>query len=91
MPETILKIMLEELKTVRLVCQADSCGAVIEFGIEKLASAPTKCPVCAAEFHDPTSDKQKGYLSELFTALHHLEFVRGRVKVQFVLPQRDTK
>lgn len=90
MSEKILKFLLDELKTVRLVCQATGCGAAIEFSCEHLQQTPTKCPVCGAHFFDVASDKpQRDYIKNLLLALHHLEFVRERVKIEFVMPDRD--
>jgi rRNA maturation protein Nop10 len=47
MSERILRILLEELKTLRLVCR--SCGDAVELAIDKLDTPLTRdayCPGC---------------------------------------------
>lgn len=89
MPEHIMKVLLEELKTARLVCQTKDCNTVIELPLAKLQGLPTRCPSCNVEFFDPRSNNnQSEYVKELFMALHHLTFVASRVKIEFVLPER---
>lgn len=88
MPEQIMKILLEELKIARLVCQTKDCGTVIELPLAKLNGLPTRCPSCNMDFFNPRSDKnQADYVKELFVALHHLTFVNDRVKIEFILPE----
>jgi hypothetical protein len=99
MRENILKILLDELRTLRLLCQGEKqgakCGAVFEFHIDRLGDAfrPAEggppsfaCPFCKTSFH-PSSFQQLDPISALVKAINDMRAVR-RVNVEFVLPAR---
>ena len=52
MTETTLKVRLDELTTVRIVCGRQNCGGVIEVPTSKLVGMQwdVKCPVCSKPF-----------------------------------------
>gem|GEM_PF-5282758 len=51
MGEHVLRIGLNELTTVRIICGKKDCGGVIELPtetLEKLRNDATRCPVCGS-------------------------------------------
>jgi len=81
MSERILKILLSELKTVRLLCQAKGCQGITELPVSKLKKGMT-CPLCREEF-----DASGFYaLHELATAFRLLDSVKDHVQLEFVVP-----
>jgi uncharacterized paraquat-inducible protein A len=83
--EQVLKVLLEELATARLICQ--QCKAVTEVELARLerqATAP-KCPLCnTAFFRTPIQYP----LAELARAVAGVLGIGDLVKVEFVLPQK---
>ena len=59
MTDTILRIQLNELKTVRILCRQKDCRGVIEIPLEEMAGRRAgldHCPLCAAQFSDSFPD-----------------------------------
>ena len=84
MAERTLKIDAAELRTVRLVCRTERCGAVVESPLAHLAkSASLKCPVCGEEFRRPGPDAA---LTKLAEAVGYLAQSNLPFELQFVLP-----
>lgn len=53
MTETILRIQLNDLETVRIVCGQDGCKGVIEIPLAEMATRRPgldHCPLCSSEF-----------------------------------------
>lgn len=83
MSEKILRIFLDELDTVRIVCQHANCGGIIEYPLERLRAKfqnVNECPLCKEDFGGRGSP-----LYALAEAIENLKFVSKRVKVEFVL------
>jgi hypothetical protein len=54
--EKVLRIPLGDLRTVRIVCQRDTCGAVSEMLLDRICDRPdvheyAKCHRCGQPFH----------------------------------------
>jgi hypothetical protein len=53
MTETVLRVSLDELQTVRIVCRQEGCGGVIELPLADMTTRRSGldcCPVCSAQF-----------------------------------------
>lgn len=85
MSEHIIRFLLSEIKTVRVVCK--KCGAVIETPIEKAGDALAsgrRCRFCNNDLGDPNhpnSDPLRG-LAAVAESLTSME----NVEVHFVFP-----
>lgn len=86
MSERLIRIMLDELQTVRLVCQASKCSGVAEISVSQLATkADPKCPACGASL---VNDSRLPHQ----TLAQAIEQIRGQsasVRFEFVLPDTD--
>ena len=90
MNETVLKILLEELKMVRLVCKV--CGTVTEIAVKELSLERYlfRCPGCPnAVFQDV--DKKIDSLARLENAFRELAKQNAVFGVEFVIRQSDEK
>ena len=81
---------LQELHTVRLICQKDGCNAVVELTISQLAKdQPSHCPVCGKTlvFSDHPSSAT---LQQLAVAIEKAREpgLAKLVKVEFVMPEK---
>ncbi len=88
MSEKLLRILLDELETVRVVCQSPTCGAIVEVSLEALAKtfAERKCRVCNAEFDlTPTGVSS---LAALARAIQACRNAKECYRVQFVIPDK---
>lgn len=91
MSEHLLKVLLSELSTVRVVCK--KCGAVFEMPLDRLAAAFRKtaqcCPFCGAGFHlfNPQGHAAD-VLGPFAQALADLQQAQN-CDVEFVLPQKE--
>jgi hypothetical protein len=74
MSEKLLKFLLSELQTVRIICHAENCGVVTELPLAILAQRQEKkeprCPHCNASF-DP-GKTEKDFLIEFAKAVQQL-------------------
>ena len=78
MSERVLKILLSELKTVRLVCA--KCGGTAEMTVVQLGGRNNvACPVCNTVYQS---------LSQLISLARSIEFLRQQQELQleFVIP-----
>ena len=100
MSEKLLKILLSELNTVRLVCQGKRqdgapCGATIEMPLDRLDSAfamRCACQFCGTPFAVSSPDgTAKSPFPELVAAFRNLNAISRNVRVEFVLPDKDGK
>ena len=88
MSEKSLRVSLNELNTVRVVCEnkqgGQRCGAVIETSLAKLGNVH-RCPLCnQALFSDGVSP-----LNVLANVVRELVQEKEHAHVEFVLPDRD--
>ena len=89
MSEEILKVFLDDLKTIRFVCQ--SCKNVIEAEVTSLQSLfqDNKCPLCNETFDRSGGTAPPGHsptyrpLHELAKAFRYLESVKHAVQIEF--------
>jgi hypothetical protein len=85
------KVFLNELHTVRFLCQSDLCRAVVEVQISQLANMlqDGKCPVCGADYLKPNTG------TDLFlkwkAALVTLAGLKDNLKVELVIPAGGTR
>jgi hypothetical protein len=97
MSETILKIQLSELETLRIVCK--KCKAAIEMPISMLDRRKGQnqrdlpCPGCGFVIRVGRADAEHGPIEDgldlLVEAWEKLEPLKGNFDVQFVLPVKD--
>lgn len=95
MSEKLLKFLLSELKTVRLVCQGtvggQPCGAVTEVPLERLLTITRQggdqCRICNTPFgiFPKPGTAQDGF-GPLAQAIIDLLAAKDRVQVEFVIP-----
>jgi len=83
MSERLFKINLDELETIRLVCQVNQCGGVAELSLGQLAAktSPT-CPACGGSF---INDHRLPHQA-LAKAIEQIRGQNASVRVEFVLP-----
>jgi hypothetical protein len=92
--EKILKILLSELKIVRIKCKGkhgqngDPCAMIYEVPIENLASVFQQncCPICGKPFYRPDSGNP---LPSLAAALQMVASVNDTLEIEFVIPNKD--
>lgn len=82
MSETVLKILLSELHTVRLVC--NSCKCAVEMPLAKLKNRGTTCPLCN---DDICPERIVHQFAALAVAVEHL-LLADKVQIQFVMPEK---
>lgn len=88
MSETILRFFIDELVTIRVLCQNKRCMGVIEYQVDQLHDKfrhTNACPLCTAEFGGPEKAR---LLAELGLAFEHFKMVQDRIRVEFVLPAK---
>jgi hypothetical protein len=88
MTRKLLAFLLSELKTVRLICQQERCGAVTEVSIAKMRTKFTggACPLCDAQFVPERLDGKSNALVLLAFAIQELQEQTGTIQLEFVLP-----
>ena len=86
--EEILRIWLEELATVRIVCRHDECGRVYEMPVGKLAEGKQdfKC-VCGTvlRLYDKAAGAMTDGFADLAAAIAAIKKISA-VRCEFVLP-----
>ncbi len=96
MSRRLLAFLLSELKTVRIICQHPSCGAVTEMTVEAMATRfkgrTAECPVCQSQFAG-VAGGMPGEDNALFKLAAGILASQGAgkatppgVEVEFVLP-----
>lgn len=92
MSEKLLRFLLSELKTVRVLCKDAACGAITEMPIGKLdamlRAKQCACPVCGRSFLSPP-DVGQNYFAMLAIAIAGLAAIKSNVEVEFVLLDTD--
>lgn len=82
--------LLGELKTVRLICQREGCGAVTEVTPDKLESVGHRgnCPVCGQDLYPATPFQNANPIVKLALALQAVQAAQkpGAVQVELVMP-----
>lgn len=90
MGERILKILLSELRLIRLRCRTCQQEAVIEVSIRDLGSnrvlASGRCPFCQNVIRPPQATNPFELLAQALNGLDQLEKL---VDVEFVVPLED--
>jgi hypothetical protein len=91
MSEEILRVFLEELATVRVVCKRDGCGMSLEMPIDKLTEGKQSfvC-VCGAILRN--YDKVTGAMEDHFVSLAKVIAAIKKsdiVRCEFILPVKD--
>jgi hypothetical protein len=86
MSEKVLRFLLSELETVRLICR--NCKIVIEMPTSKLADTDSgiSCPTCRA-FFPKGQNKEEDHLGDLARAIWGLKNL-GQ-EIEFVIPAGD--
>ncbi len=90
MSEHLLKFLLSELDTVRILCGNPNCGAVVEVPLGRLRHTfrTYECPVCRQPFSLAGEEVGHNWLLKLQEAVEGLRQA-DRLKVQFVIPQKE--
>jgi hypothetical protein len=86
--ETVLKLLLEELTSIRITCPQEGCGAVMELSLKRL---PTDfdgktCPVCRKTFIPAGADFHAGHIQKLAASLQALVGLKDSVEIRVVVP-----
>jgi len=86
--EKTLNISLNELDTIRLVCQQEDCGGVASMPVSRLEAltGAVLCPSCARAFKVEAIGAVGG-LKALGMALRNLS--GNELNVEFVVPDPD--
>lgn len=90
MSEHLLKLLLSDLKTLRIRCTKNKCGTVVEVEMDKLFSGHSvgACPTCGADFRRPQEAGVGGQLRQLVAAIGALGKMTDEVEIEFVLPEK---
>ncbi len=91
MSEHVFKFLIGELKTVRIICRNDNCGAVMEVPLHRVSSrmdATVTCPACSKEIQHHRSDDKS--LSEFADAILEIQKAK-KFGIEFAIPIADQK
>ena len=88
MSEHLLRILLTELSTVRLVCKSKDCGAVTEVSLDQLAFrfGDVRCPVCHADFGE--ADASGNPLKNFALAVRALQSRSKLLEAEFIVREK---
>lgn len=91
MSEEILKVFLDDLKTIRVVCQ--QCGVTIEVDVQSLKKTlgTNKCPACQHDFSRPGGPPGYYPLHELAKIFNYMDAVKGDVTIEFPVKIKEKK
>jgi|SRR5450755_964804 hypothetical protein len=91
MSEKLLRFFLmSEIRTIRLVCKNEGCGAIVEVPIEKLEQDKWKtCRGCERPFGVTDQHSQLNWLQQLSQAIAGLRKAADDLEVEFVLPAKE--
>ena len=89
MSERVLRVMLEELVTARVICQhkrddGTLCGTVVEVPLASLGKVQS-CPTCHNALQGAMENER--HLSELALALGRVKSQTKHAKVEFIIPE----
>jgi hypothetical protein len=91
MSEKLLRFfLLSEIRTIRLVCKNEGCGAISEVPIEKLEQDKWKtCRGCERPFGVTDKHAQLNWLQQFSQAVAGLREAAENLEVEFVLPAQE--
>jgi hypothetical protein len=84
MSEKILKVLLSDLHTVRVLCK--QCRAIVELSLEDLAKKYQSgyCPICKACLVAPSDNT----IVDLSNAIRGLQELHQHLNIEFLLPDK---
>lgn len=86
MSETVLKILIDELNLIRLVCE--KCGAALELSIDRLNGSGSiqtlTCPAGCGNIYRVPASHRSDTLAKLAEVVRDLKQVKG-CRIEFVL------
>jgi hypothetical protein len=88
MSETLFKVLLSELGTVRVKCLNPECLRVVEVTIDKLSSSFSEgvCPFCRQPFKAlPHHGRLYDNLGQFAAAVQALQAAKDQIEISFVL------
>lgn len=94
MGETVMKIVIDELNLIRLVCE--KCGATLELPIDRLNGGGSimslTCPVgCGNSYRVPASHRSDA-LAKFAEALREVKQIKGcRIELVLQVPQEEKR
>jgi hypothetical protein len=89
MSEKLLKLLLSDLNTIRIVCR--KCGAAVEVPIDRLGNAgDVFCPGCPSNGKTVLRSASGDDLGNLAAAIIRLKQVKD-VEIEFVVPEKQDK
>lgn len=85
MSETIFRVLLSELKSLRVRCSHPKCGVVMEFPLRRMAdeAGELRCPSCSSQLQERGEGKRR--LMALADAVLALQRDQA-VAVEFLIP-----
>ena len=94
MGKKIMRLPLAELKTIRITCVNETCGAVVELSLEQLGSHryPKQCPLCSNSFgvFPPGASTAKNGFEPFAIAITNLLSSQNNFKIEFAIPSDDS-
>lgn len=86
MSEKVLKMLLGEIRTIRVICQ--TCETVVEMPVEKLADrfSESACRFCKSEFKAPGKADPFKELTHAFKAF---EILSDSVQIELIVPEPE--
>jgi hypothetical protein len=89
MSEKLLKLLLSDLNTIRIVCR--HCGAAMEVPVERLGNAgDVFCPGCPVDKKTVLRSARGDDLAALAAAIVRLKQAKD-VEIEFVVPEKADK
>jgi len=91
MSRKLLAFLVSELSIVRIICQTEGCGLVIELPVAECLQSGnlpmTTCPKCCKPIGASTPDGTvQNAVAPLAKAILDLQKIEKRVQVELVLP-----
>ena len=89
MSETVLKLLVEELASIRITCPNDDCGGIVEMSLAKLPVSfdGHSCPFCRQELVPAGADRTADHIRTFARAAQGLVGLKDKVKVELVVPK----
>jgi hypothetical protein len=89
MSEKLLKLLLSDLTSIRIVCR--KCGAAVEVPIDRLGNAgDVYCPGCPRDEKTVLRYAKRDDLINLAAAITQLKQAKD-VEIEFVVPEKEGK
>ena len=91
MSEKLLKFLLSELKIIRVRCQSQLCGAIIEVPAAKVAEMFKHlcCPICNANLLPERAVTGPNAFQQLAGAIDAFNKNANHIQIEFVIPEQD--